>query len=275
MISEKKLTNSQNDQPNDRQTSTEDRSGENSSSLTALAGLYSQGKRFQEIISIALCTFLILINSFFLSYHFELRKWISILIAAVSGIFTADFLCGLVHWSADTWGSTELPILGPTIIRSFREHHLDSSKILRHDFVETNGDNFMSTIPAHLYLVACFTLGAKSYISQNYSWFCYIFLLAIFIALTNQIHKWSHTYFGLPEAVLLLQQIHLILPRNTHRYHHIQPHNTHYCITTGWLNYPLDKIRFWYLLEKGITHLTGIKPRKDDFEWIKGQKILH
>lgn len=85
--------------------------------------------------------------------------------------------------------------------------------------------------------------------------------------LSRQIHKWSHTYFGLPRYITILQDLHVILPRKHHRIHHIAPHETYFCITTGWLNYPFETIKFWSGLEMLITLLTGAVPRSDDLAW--------
>ena len=80
--------------------------------------------------------------------------------------------------------------------------------------------------------------------------------------------QWSHTYFGLPRWVEVLQETHIILPRGHHRVHHVAPHETYFCITTGWLNWPLEKVRFWPACEYVITALTGVRPRTDDLSWI-------
>jgi hypothetical protein len=83
----------------------------------------------------------------------------------------------------------------------------------------------------------------------------------------EQIHKWSHTYFGLPRHIVLLQNLRIILPRKHHRIHHVAPHETYFCITTGWCNYPLEIIRFWSGAEYVIEKVTGVQPRTDDLAW--------
>ncbi|XP_076304729.1 plasmanylethanolamine desaturase 1-like [Tachypleus tridentatus] len=245
--------------------------GPNHAGAKELASYYTKGCYFektQEIISVVSCVLLIIINFSYLLYYFQPSKWSYVLIAALSGIITADFLSGLVHWAADTWGSVQLPVIGKAFIRPFREHHIDPTSITRHDFIETNGDNFMVTIPSLTYMSYQFFSYPVDKIQELYNWNCYLFLLALFIALTNQIHKWSHTYFGLPLGDPAPNFL-VVLPQRHHRIHHVAPHETYFCITTGWLNYPLEKLHFWETCEKIIEAVTGCKPRMDDMRWAQ------
>lgn len=157
-------------------------------------------------------------------------------------------------------------------IRPFREHHVDPTAITRHDLIEINGDNCLITLPVLTGVVLKYLLASQEYIDSWYLWDCYCYALAIFVMMTNQIHKWSHTYFGLPWWVEILQEWHIILPRLHHRIHHVSPHETYYCITTGWLNYPLELIQFWRILEYAITATTGAIPRSDDMNWAEKNK---
>lgn len=72
-------------------------------------------------------------------------------------------------------------------IRPFREHHIDPTAITRHDFVETNGDNFAVTIPALLSMAYRFVTSTPEQIQDNYCWESYVFLLAMFVSMTNQV----------------------------------------------------------------------------------------
>ncbi|XP_078688545.1 plasmanylethanolamine desaturase 1-like [Branchiostoma floridae x Branchiostoma belcheri] len=234
-----------------------------------LANLYSGGKRLQEILSVGMCFPLLAATFGFLCYHFQWDNSLAILLSAVAGIVTADFFSGLVHWGADTWGSIDVPVVGKNFLRPFREHHIDPTAITRHDFIETNGDNCLLTVLPLAYQVYKFVTLSPLEIHNSYMWECFIFFVAFFVMLTNQIHKWSHTYFGLPRWVTFLQDYHFILPRKHHRIHHVSPHETYYCITTGWVNYPLEMVNFWCRLEELITAVTGAKPRADDMMWAK------
>ncbi|KAK6185149.1 hypothetical protein SNE40_007444 [Patella caerulea] len=234
-----------------------------------LASQYTAGKRKQETVCLVISIGLFIYNFINLLWTFQLCNIYTVIISALLGIVTADFLSGLVHWGADTWGSVDLPVIGKSLLRPFREHHIDPTSITRHDFIETNGDNFAVVIPGLAYIAYGFMFRSNEEIQAQSSLYWYIFLLAVFISITNQCHKWSHTYFGLPRYITIFQDLHIILPRKHHRIHHVAPHETYFCITTGWLNYPLELIKFWPTLENIIERYTGCKPRDDDFKWAK------
>lgn len=172
-------------------------------------------------------------------------------VAIVAGIAVADLVSGLVHWGFDTWGSVDTPIVGQLAIRTFRQHHLDPKAMVGHDFVETNGHNAMLSValtaPAAW---APEVLGAGPTI--------FLFFAGLFIAITSQLHKWAHMSEP-PRAIRLLQKTGLVLSPDSHAGHHASPHDNGYCVTTGWMNGPLDKIGFFRGLERLIQAVTGAR----------------
>lgn len=199
----------------------------------------------------------------------SLESVVTVFVAIVTSMALADFISGIVHWGADTWGTVDFPIVGKHLIRSFREHHVDPSEICNHDFIETNGDSCMVTLPVLVPLLLAPLSGALL------PTFAYTFVVSLtfWVMLTNQFHKWAHS---LPEDVPVfirpLQKFHIVLNNQMHYIHHRRPFDQHYCITTGWMNGPLAAIGFWKAMERAVTAVTGAVPRADDFYYA--QKYL-
>ena len=182
------------------------------------------------------------------------RGW-TLVGAIAMGYLAADFISGLVHWAFDTWGSPDTPVIGQGFIRPFREHHTDPLSITRHDFVATNGNTCIASLP--LLAAACvipLTSAASTILAM------FLLSLALGLLATNQIHKWAHLDHPGP-LVRLLQRCRLILTPEHHRVHHVAPYATHYCITTGWLNAILEATRFHRRAESAVTIVTGAEPR--------------
>ena len=62
-----------------------------------------------------------------------------LLALALPSVLMVDLAAGLVHWFADTFLTPRTPWIGPTVIQSFREHHLDPAALARRDAVEASG----------------------------------------------------------------------------------------------------------------------------------------
>jgi len=52
-----------------------------------------------------------------------------------------------------------------------------------------------------------------------------------------------------PAAARILQRAGLILTPEHHNLHHTSPFASHYCITTGWRNLPLDRLKIFWAIE--------------------------
>jgi ubiquitin-conjugating enzyme E2 variant len=191
-----------------------------------------------------------------ISVAVELTWWVPLAVAA--GMLAADFLSGLVHWGADTWGRADLPVIGPRLLLPFRIHHVNPDDFLRRSFPDTNGDSAAAVIPVLLVLLwmPLDSVGWQAAAVFSLS-------LCAFAAMTNQIHQWAHMPSP-PSAIRVLQQIRVVLPHAAHAAHHSGAYDAHYCITTGWCNRPLDALRFFRRLEAVITRTTGARPRDDE-----------
>jgi hypothetical protein len=177
------------------------------------------------------------------------------------GYLFADFMSGVVHWAGDRLGSERTLIFGPGIIKPFRDHHSDARGITRHDFIETNGNNCMAIVLA---------LGIWAALPVPFSTLWFSLTVTLVVASfatfgTNQFHKWAHfPEERKPRFMKVLQRWHLILPTEHHNIHHTWPHEKYFCITTGWMNWPLTKIRFFEGMEWFVERVLHIPVFRDD-----------
>ena len=228
-----------------------------------LASGYSRSQRRLEIASILSFWSLTAALVWKVWPYTATKPWL-VVAAFASGFIMADFVSGFVHWMGDTWGSTEMPILGKALVRPFREHHVDQKAITRHDYIETNGNNCMVSVPVALMCVLC-PLDVAGLESLAVFAVTSLGSMIFWVMMTNQFHKWAHLDEDqIPGWLKLLQRMHMVLPPAHHQIHHAAPYDTYYSITTGWLNWPLAKIGFYRHAERLITALFGLIPRKDD-----------
>ena len=187
----------------------------------------------------------------------DVWRW-SMLAAALGGIVAADFLSGIVHWAADTWGRDDMPVIGERVLVPFRVHHINPDDFLRRRFLDTNGDVAWLATPV------VFGLCMLPFES---TWQRHVAVLGFALCatgvMTNQIHQWAHMPAP-PWPVRVLQDSGVLLGRREHAGHHAGAYDSYYCITTGWCNRPLDRIGFFRRLERLVTRLTHMEPRAND-----------
>lgn len=223
-----------------------------------LAAGYSKAIRALDIASITVFFLVVGWQGIRLAEHTPEAPWLMVA-AFAGGYLFADFVSGLFHWMADSWGKVETPLVGKAFLRPFREHHVDQKAITHHDFIETNGNNCLICLPVAI--VVLFV--PVDYSPAVFFLFAWLFWSMLWVFGTNQFHKWAHMEAP-PKLVGFLQRWHLILPPDHHAIHHTAPYATHYCITTGWMNRPLAAIGFYRAMEWAITAISGALPRADD-----------
>ena len=214
-----------------------------------------------EAISLILAGELVVANVAHMFVAGLLVHWWSPFVIVVAAL-AADLVSGLVHWTADTWFSESMPVLGRRFLRPFRVHHVNPDDFLRRNFVDCNGDVAMLNIPI---LLAAFAMpetvlgGAASLALATF---------AIVSLPTNQVHQWAHMPSP-PAIVGWLQRHGAILSREAHSSHHRAPYVVNYCIATGWCNRYLTSIDFFPTCERLVARLTGWQPRSDEQAFVE------
>jgi plasmanylethanolamine desaturase len=222
-------------------------------------------RQLSSAVFITVATCLLIWTTVRLAMSMETSYWWMPL-AVFCGMLAADFLSGLIHWSADTWGSEKMPIIGRRLLHPFRVHHVNPDDFLDRRFIDTNGDTALLVIPILLGATLIPLDGAWQY-SATVS----ITTFGAMGMLTNQIHQWAHMQRP-PLAVRTLQNCRLILRPSDHGRHHNPPFASNYCIATGWCNRPLEAIVFFQRMEQVVTWVTGLKPRHDESVFLARSK---
>ena len=186
----------------------------------------------------------------------EFWDW-PILLMIFLGLAGADFVSGVVHWAGDTWGTEKTPVVGWRLVRPFRFHHAHPLDMLKSNFFTTNGDNMLPGLP---FLLIPFVMPLEP---VGWLWAAvFVWAVGVFAMWTSQFHKWAHMKHP-PLVARVLQRCRLILSPRHHLRHHKDPYQTNYCITTGWCDPILTRIRFFPVMEWMISKLTGARPRPD------------
>jgi hypothetical protein len=212
---------------------------------------YSRAHRWLEVAGIVV--FLLLLSYLSVRIGAGVKGFVDalwIVVCAVGGLLLADLVSGLVHWGGDTLLTVNAPILGRHFIQPFRHHHVDPKAITRHDFIETNGNNCLISVPV-LGIVTPTMPGETGF----GFYFCAVLVFMVwFVFGTNQFHKWAHAD-NPPRIARWLQRWGVILVPTHHDIHHAAPHDKYYCITVGWMNPVLSRVRFFRACEAVLAWL--------------------
>ena len=160
---------------------------------------------------------------------------VGMVIAAVLALAVGDLASGIVHFLFDQFGSPQTPIIGQKFVKPFRDHHDDPQAMTKGDFIAVNSDNLLVSLP--VLVLALTVLDPRRHPAAG----VFVVALVAVVAMTNQIHKWSHMP-SVPAAVSFAQRHGLNLTIPHHNGHHSAPYDRHYCIALGRMDWLLDPI---------------------------------
>lgn len=195
--------------------------------------------------------------------------WLSLIVVLVIGApvawILADLVSGLVHWFADTYGADDTPLFGPWLIKPFRQHHIYPRDICTHNLVLTIGNSCTAAAPFEVGLL--YLLLSDKEISVTEAGLALVFnLFAMAMVATNILHKWAHAE-KTNWLISQLQRSRIFLSPEHHHIHHTKPFDSNYCITNGWLNPILERLRFFRGIEAGLSAI-GIKPNQSSYAGV-------
>lgn len=178
---------------------------------------------------------------------------------AFLGLVLGDFVTGLVHWAADTYGEESTPVIGRSLVSPFRVHHVRPLEICEHGVVETVGNTCILAAPLLTLFIVIAAFGETS-AATAFIVFTAVVTVGMTVA-TNQFHKWAHQ--DAPRRIVrALQRSRIILSPEHHRTHHTAPFESSYAITNGWLNPLLNRTRFFRRLEHALRAL-GVEASRE------------
>nr|CAB3267064.1 transmembrane protein 189 [Phallusia mammillata] len=150
------------------------------------------------------------------------------------------------------------------VVRSFRLHHAVPYKFGSSDFYATNGKDVIMVFPPLAAVMLYLRFASSASISANYWWCVFACVTSFFFGLNSQFHKYAHQKKKAPWFAQVLQRIHIFLPPSHHNVHHTLPYDRHYCVISGLMNYQMDVLRVWRIMEYVIGKIFRCQPRSDD-----------
>ena len=184
------------------------------------------------------------------------------LVQVVCLYLLADVIGGVLHWAEDTLGRLETPVWGRLFVKPNILHHESPAAMLEARWLRSNG----LTIT-----IAALVVGLVS-VNHGMSW--QLLVLGLFGAMNQQVHRFAHARRSdLPRAVVLLQNLKVFQDARHHWVHHRKPNNRYFCVMSPLMNPLLEKIGFWFLLERLLVPIFGA-PRRPDlrrYHWYRSR----